>query len=99
LAVTRARAHGGLIRLLRLSEDIARQMDETVGVMASCDKLIRLFDNSLDPELIPPIKSWKGHYGQRGQLSASVGVDAKLFTGKRGYSLIGACLSPDRYLE
>ena len=72
LAETRARADGDVQRLQRIHEDIGQKLTEAIAERDACDKLIRKYDVRLNPELITPIRGWKGRYGRRGQLRESV---------------------------
>lgn len=55
LAETRARAAGELERLHSIANDVAARLAEAKANVASCDRLIRLFDERLDPTKIPSI--------------------------------------------
>lgn len=72
LAETRARAHGYWLRLKKIHDEVAQKLREAEALMASCDRLIRTFDNRLDPTLVEPIKAYKGRYGKHGALTEAV---------------------------
>lgn len=72
LAETRARVAGDIRRYEQLFSDISQALEKAKAELAACDTLIRRFDERLNPELIEPIKAWKGHYGKRGALKASI---------------------------
>lgn len=60
-----AEAEASLLRLQDRKEFAEKERD-------SCDVLIRSFDGRLNPEKIEPIAGWKGRYGKRGALKATV---------------------------
>ena len=66
LAETRARASADVSRYQRLYEEIGQALEKAKAELVACDTLIRKFDERLNPELIEPIKAWKGRYGKRG---------------------------------
>lgn len=72
LAETRARADADAQRLQKLATEIAEELAEAQRTVDSCDVLIRKFDSRLNPELIEPIRAWKGRYGLRGALRNSI---------------------------
>jgi hypothetical protein len=55
LAETRARAAGEFERLQSIAADVATRLAEAQANVASCDRLIRLFDERLDPTKIESI--------------------------------------------
>ncbi|OZA27088.1 MAG: hypothetical protein B7X93_09685 [Hydrogenophilales bacterium 17-61-9] len=59
-------------RIQALLDDVARKMGEAVSRRDACDKLIRDFDDRLDPNLIAPIRAWKNRYGKRGELKTAI---------------------------
>lgn len=72
LAETRARADAEALRLQNLIMEITERLAEVKKTRDSCDCLIRKFDERLNPALIPPIRAWKGRYGPRGAMQASI---------------------------
>jgi hypothetical protein len=66
LAETRARVAADVQRYQQLHDEIGQTLDKAKAELAACDMLIRKFDERLNPELIEPIKAWKGRYGKRG---------------------------------
>jgi hypothetical protein len=72
LAETRARAAGDVERYQQILEEVSSKLAQAKAEVAACDRLICKFDTRLNPELIEPIRAWKGRYGKRGQLSASI---------------------------
>ena len=82
LAETRARAAGELERLQSIASDVAARLAEAQANFASCDRLIRLFDERLDPAKIPSI------HGQRrvpgGKLK---GVIVEILTGRAPHEM------------
>ncbi len=73
LAERRARFDADALRLGSLHEEIGLALADAIRHRDSCDVLIKHHTPSLDPKEIAPIRSWKGHYGKRGQLKESVG--------------------------
>jgi len=69
LAETRARSAGDVQRLQKLYEEVGKKLTEATAEVDACDRLIRKFDERLNPELIKPIRAWKGRYGNRGTFS------------------------------
>ncbi len=59
-------------QLLTRLELLDLRLQSLVKDLDSCDRLIRRFDERLDPEGIAPIKAWKGKYGKRGNLNAAI---------------------------
>lgn len=72
LAETRARAAGDVERYQEILDEVSAKLAEAKAVVAACDRLVVKFDSRLNPALIQPIRAWKGRYGKRGQLSASI---------------------------
>lgn len=72
LAETRARADAEALRLQKLVAEVTERMTEAQKTRDSCDRLIRKFDERLNPNLIEPIQAWKGRYGPRGALRESI---------------------------
>lgn len=72
LAETRARVDGDLQRYQKIYDEVGQKLAEARAELAACDRLIRKFDPRLNPERIEPIQAWKGRYGKRGQLKASI---------------------------
>lgn len=72
LAETRARVSAEVARLERLQADIAAELDKARLELTSCDTLIKRFDERLNPNLIQPVRAWKGRYGQRGALREAI---------------------------
>lgn len=72
LAETRARAAGDLERALKLLAGVQQTVITAQHDLAACDRLIRKFDASIDPDKIPAIRGYQGRYGQRGKLADAV---------------------------
>lgn len=72
LAETRARVAAEVQRYQKLQEEIGQVLDTAQAELDACDRLIRKFDERLNPELIQPIKAWKGRYGARGRLREAI---------------------------
>lgn len=72
LAETRARAAGDVERYQQILEEVGEKLAQAKAEVAACDRLICKFDGRLNPEMIQPIRAWKGRYGKRGQLAASI---------------------------
>ncbi|GEM_PF-1890797 len=68
LAETRARVSAEVQRYQKLHDEIGEALATAQAEMEACDRLIRKYDERLNPELIQPIKAWKGRYGARGNL-------------------------------
>lgn len=68
LAETRARVAAEVQRYQKLQDEIGQALATAQAELDACDRLIRKFDERLNPELIHPIKAWKGRYGARGNL-------------------------------
>lgn len=66
LAETRARVAADVQRYQQLHNEIGQTLEKAKAELVACDTLIRKFDERLNPELIEPIKAWKGRYGKRG---------------------------------
>lgn len=69
LAETRARADADVQRLQKIHDEVAEKLAEAQAERDSCDRLIRKYDERLDPNLIAPIRAQKGRYGEHGQLT------------------------------
>lgn len=72
LAETYARASGDVLRLTKLIQEVSQQLNVAKSEIDACDRLIRKFNCSLEPGLIPPIRAWQGRYGKRGDMSAAL---------------------------
>lgn len=72
LAETRARVAGDLARYQELYNEIGQKLAEAKAELEACDRLIRKFDERLNPNLIEPIRAWKGRYGKRGELREQI---------------------------
>lgn len=72
LAETRARVAADVQRYQRLQGEINMALDNARAELGACDRLIRKFDERLNPELIQPIKATKGRYGPRGKLKDTI---------------------------
>lgn len=72
LAETRARVAADVQRYQRLQSEINLALDNARAELGACDRLIRKFDERLNPELIQPIKATKGRYGPRGKLKDTI---------------------------
>lgn len=72
LGETRARAAGEVARCKALIDQISQDMARAQADVDSCDRLIRRYDERLDPNLIRPIRAWQGRYGKRGELKATI---------------------------
>lgn len=72
LAETRARVSADVARYQRLHDELSRKLAEATAELEACDRLIRKYDARLDPSQIAPIRAWKGRYGKRGQLIATI---------------------------
>jgi hypothetical protein len=68
LAETRARVAAEVLRYRKLQDEIGVALATAQAELDACDRLIRKFDERLNPDLIEPIKAWKGRYGARGNL-------------------------------
>lgn len=71
LATTRARAAGDAERLRALIAELEEHLAERQAEIAACDRLIRKFDERLEPAKIQPTR---GHnrYGRRGELTQAI---------------------------
>lgn len=72
LAGNRARLASELQRLESLSADVAQALGAVRADLDACDRMIRLFDERLDPNEIKPITEWRHHRGKRGDLKALI---------------------------
>lgn len=72
LAETRARVAAEVQRYQRLQGEINLALDNARAELGACDRLIRKFDERLNPELIQPIKATKGRYGPRGKMKEAI---------------------------
>jgi hypothetical protein len=72
LAETRARVSADVARYQGILDEVTASLAEAQAQMDACDRLIKKFDVRLDPCLIQPIRAWKGRYGDRGALKATV---------------------------
>lgn len=72
LAETRARVAAEVQRLQQFYDEIGQSLGKARTELEACDLLIRKYDERLNPELIEPIKAWKGRYGARGALKTAI---------------------------
>ncbi len=72
LAETRARVSADVRRYQQLHDEIGEALEKAKAELTACDMLIRKYDERLNPELIEPIKAWKGRYGKRGELKEAI---------------------------
>jgi hypothetical protein len=72
LAETRARVAADVRRYQQLHDEIGEALEKAKAELTACDMLIRKYDERLNPELIEPIKAWKGRYGKRGELKEAI---------------------------
>jgi hypothetical protein len=68
LAENRARAAGVVARLEAMAALIAHELEEARKDVESCDRLIKKYDERLDPDRIEPIREWRHHKGKKGAL-------------------------------
>lgn len=69
----RARTAGRIIHLERIAQDVAASIDEARRNLEAIDRVIRLFDNRIDPTAIRPIVSSKKiPRGSRGGLTRAI---------------------------
>lgn len=68
LAETRARAAGEVARYAAIIEEVQEKLASSRAELEACDKLIRRFDERLDPTEIEPVRAWQGRFGKRGAL-------------------------------
>lgn len=72
LAETRARAAAEVQYLQKLVGELSQDLATAQAELEACDRLIRKYDERLNPTLIEPIKAWKGRYGPRGKLKETI---------------------------
>lgn len=72
LAETRARVSAEVLRYEQILQEVGEALAKSRAELAACDTLIKKFDERLNPELIEPIKAWKGRYGKRGALQDAI---------------------------
>lgn len=72
LAETRARAAAEVQYLQKLVGELSQDLATAQAELDACDRLIRKYDERLNPTLIEPIKAWKGRYGPRGKLKETI---------------------------
>jgi hypothetical protein len=65
-------AQADVERYTLMQADLSQKLKDGKADLESCDRLIRNFDSRLDPSEIEPIAAWKGRYGKRGALKATV---------------------------
>jgi hypothetical protein len=68
LAENRARAGGAVARLETMAALLSQELAEARKDLESCDRLIKKYDQRLDPSRIEPIREWRHHKGKRGDL-------------------------------
>ena len=61
-----------LARYQKMHARVSKQLEGAKSDLESCDRLIRKFDDRLDPEDIEPIRAHKGRYGGHGQLRETI---------------------------
>lgn len=66
LAERRARVAHELEQARRIASEHAKRAESLALGQESLDRLIRLYDRSIDPECIESIHGWRGRYGKRG---------------------------------
>jgi len=59
-------------RYQHMQVQVAQQLVVAQTDLDACDRLIRKCDARINPEEIEPISAWKGRYGKRGALKASI---------------------------
>ena len=72
LAETRARAAADILRYQQVIDEITVSLTKAQAELEACDRLIKKFDERLEPALIEPILHWKGRYGKRGALREAI---------------------------
>ena len=72
LEVTLNATKADLERHQRRYTGVCKGLAEAKADLESCDRLIRKFDDRLDPSQIEPIHAWKGRYGKRGGLKEMI---------------------------
>lgn len=72
MAEKRARVAHDLEQTARLASEMARRAEGLRHDLAALDRTIRLYDANLDPACIETVAAWKGRYGTRGNLSATI---------------------------
>lgn len=72
LAETRARVAAEVQYYQNLMAQFGQELATAQAELDACDRLIRKYDERLNPSLIEPIKAWKGRYGPRGKLKEAV---------------------------
>lgn len=60
------------VRIQTIHAQVTAKLAAARAERDACDLLIRKFDDRLDPEQIAPIRAFKGRYGARGQLRATL---------------------------
>lgn len=60
------------VRIQTIHAQVTAKLTAARAERDACDLLIRKFDSRLDPEQIAPIRAFKGRYGERGQLRATI---------------------------
>lgn len=72
LAETRARAAADILRYQQVIEQVTASLTKAQAELEACDRLIKKFDERLEPALIEPVLHWKGRYGKRGALREAI---------------------------
>jgi hypothetical protein len=72
LMETRARLAGDAERLRELLKALADEEAKVQKKLAEVDAVLKQFDGTLAPEVIPALRGWKGRYGKRGALRETV---------------------------
>ncbi len=72
LAETRARAAADILRYQQVIDEITVSLTKAQAELEACDRLIKKFDERLEPALIEPVLHWKGRYGKRGALREAI---------------------------
>ena len=72
LAETRARAAADVLRYRQVIDEIMASLAKAQAELEACDRLIKKFDERLEPALIEPVLHWKGRYGKRGALREAI---------------------------
>lgn len=72
LAETRARAAADMLRYRQVIDEVMVSLAKAQAELKACDRLIKKFDERLEPALIEPVLHWKGRYGKRGALREAI---------------------------
>jgi hypothetical protein len=72
LAEKRGRVAHDLQQTTAIAEQVGKKLERLTLDLASLDRVIQVYDAAIDPQAIAPIAAWKGRYGDRGALKATV---------------------------